>query len=520
MISVKFLSERLWVKVLGSTLLIVAAILVSMLALNLSSQSQSLFDQMEQDSRLLATSVGSAMFDALATGDNESVSRQFSRLAQSSKDVEVYVCDFNGIISFSTNIALVSQSIKETGSDSKTVGAVGKALETGTPSELLLKEDAAGKPYYSNFRLIYNEDRCQHCHGRSRKVLGGMFFRVSTQSAVARMESMRNKSILAGGLGLVILALILFFLTRMLISKPVQRVLDLAGKMRRGDLSQCLVVKGRDEISHMSARMNMVNESLRAMIGEITDSSLTLAKLASEQADSVRETSSSLEAITAITHKNAHNSQTVDQLMHEIHSVVKNTDRAMNELGKSMREIAQSSDETAKIIMNIDSIAFQTNLLALNASIEAARAGEAGAGFAVVANEVKSLAATAAQAARDTAQIVSATADRIRSGSSFVEEAMNAFHSVVEKTARASESINEINVATRQQSEGISSINEAISEIDKGVQMTASSARELSAATVVFKVKPDGPSKALPSPAESPKPALEQVQKAGRLLDR
>lgn len=507
-----FLRERLWVKVLGSTLIVLAAILGAMLAMNLRGQSDSLFEQVEHDSRLLAMSVGSAMFDALAIGDNDSVEKQFARLAESSKDIEVYVCDFNGSIRFATDPRLVKRPVNEAASDPKSLEGAVKALKAGDPAESLIREEGSGRPHLSRFKLIYNEQRCYHCHGKSRKVLGAMFLRASTEVAAARLENLRNKSLIAGGAGMLALAMILYFLVIRMVGKPVQRVLDLAGDMRRGDLSRNLAVVGRDEISHMTARMNLVNESLRTMIGEISQSAATLAELASGQAASVEETSSSLEEITAMTRRSAENSQAADQLMQEVRSMVEKTGRSMTELSKAMGEIVESSEETAKVIMKIESIAFQTNMLALNASIEAARAGEAGAGFAVVAEEVRSLADTAAKAAKETAGIANATAERVRSGGALAEEAGSSFLLVAQKVEMASQIINEINLATQEQSNGISLINAAVSEIDQGVQQTAASAEQLSASTIVFKVEQEN--------GAAPKPQTGAVSRSNGTSQR
>ena len=62
-----------------------------------------------------------------------------------------------------------------------------------------------GVPYLSQFRPILNEQRCFHCHGSSRKVLGGMQIRSSIQEAYVAATDSRNKGIILGIIGLVVL---------------------------------------------------------------------------------------------------------------------------------------------------------------------------------------------------------------------------------------------------------------------------------------------------------------------------
>jgi methyl-accepting chemotaxis protein len=78
-----------------------------------------------------------------------------------------------------------------------------------------------------------------------------------------------------------------------MVNRPVQQLLDLAGKMRGGDLSHTLEVRGRTEISHMTGRMNLVNQNLREMISEMAAASNNLSSSASEQASALEETSAS-----------------------------------------------------------------------------------------------------------------------------------------------------------------------------------------------------------------------------------
>ncbi|MBI9087318.1 MAG: hypothetical protein JEZ11_27235 [Desulfobacterales bacterium] len=211
---------------------------------------------------------------------------------------------------------------------------------------------------------------------------------------------------------------------------------------------------------------------------QITSTSQSLARGASEQAASVEETSSALEEMSAATKQNADRAGSANGLMKETNGIVDLAVHSMTELTTSMAGLSKASEETFKIVKTIDEIAFQTNLLALNAAVEAARAGEAGAGFAVVADEVRNLAMRSAEAARNTTVLIEDTVKRIKDGTELVSRTNNAFDRVAENASKAGKLVAEITEASIEQSQGIEQVNLAVTNIDEVVQQNAINAED------------------------------------------
>jgi methyl-accepting chemotaxis protein len=484
----KFFRQKLWVKVLFPILIAQLIVLSVIIGVNIQRQNKTQAQISAHDGENLALAVEGGMIDALAVGDNEIVVKQFERLKEKVAGLDVTIFDFNGDVTFSSNARYVGRNIAQYLNSKTIANQASVMLKTGQAPKQSFKERIDSIRYMSIFKPILNDSRCFHCHGRSRKVLGGMHVRTSIEKALLSSESTRNISILGGILGAALLGLIVYALFHKLVNKAVQRLLDLGGKMREGDLTCQVEVKGFDEISHMSARMNMVNATLKKMIREISNSSHSLSEDSASQAASLEETTASVNQMATMIKNNVDHTHQADELMEAAGQVFVKSKDAMAEVTEAMTAISSASQETSKIIKTIDEIAFQTNLLALNASVEAARAGEAGAGFAVVADEVRNLALRAADAARNTSDLIEQTVNKIEVGSQRVQVTNEHFSDLSSKIDAFSRLIHEIADASGEQLQGISQINKAVTLIDDSTQQNSVLAERLAKAADRFKI--------------------------------
>jgi len=235
-------------------------------------------------------------------------------------------------------------------------------------------------------------------------------------------------------------------------------------------------------VNLMIDELNAGAEHTAAAATQISNSSVSLAEQASEQAAAVEETSASLEEMTAGVRETTQNTESCQSLMGEAKAIVERGLLEMEQMNEAIGTIKSSADETAKIVKTIDEIAFQTNLLALNAAVEAARAGEAGKGFAVVAEEVRNLAQRAAEAARDTAELIAGSVQHADSGVAVAGRTREAFLATAESAGKVAQLVDEIAGAAREQSTGIDQINKAVGQMDKVTQSSAANAEESASA--------------------------------------
>lgn len=246
-------------------------------------------------------------------------------------------------------------------------------------------------------------------------------------------DSLLQTFLFLGGAALI-LSIIFSRIIGSSIAKKIIHISKAMDKVAEGDFTVIFNKIGKDEIAHMSNKINVTLEKIRDSILGVVEGSKTIGEMAATLSATSEEMSASTnEVATAIQDVARGASSQAEELMNvvnvvsdfsreletiqqKLELVTKNTyeteEKAgygKNQLDLLMDSIVQIKESFERVQSKIEGLAraiskigsitdvingisSETDLLALNAAIEAARAGEAGRGFAVVAEEVRKLA--------------------------------------------------------------------------------------------------------------------------------
>ncbi|KPK00723.1 MAG: hypothetical protein AMJ60_00275 [Desulfobacterales bacterium SG8_35] len=243
---------------------------------------------METLSMDLAASTYSGIKYPMSVGDSAAVEQVLTDIREKMEGIEVFICDNNQLITWSTHRDKVYTNITNTITNTASLTALSVLLDSGEAPKESFETEIDGKRHIIIIEPILNEEVCFHCHGSSRKVIGGMIVKTDVERALMTVTAAKNRTIFTTILALLAIITISYALIEKFISRRVQRLAEGVKKVAAGNLDIEIQARSSDEIGDLARSFNTMTHELKEARDEITNWTLTLEDLVEERTDQLK----------------------------------------------------------------------------------------------------------------------------------------------------------------------------------------------------------------------------------------
>ena len=223
---IDFLKKRLANKILVAIVITIVLIMGTEIIVRIYFGTRDRIELMNMLARDMASSTYAGIKHPMAVGDAEGIKRELSDIRETVKDIEVFICNFDQDIIYSTHEEKVNTRIADSIHNKAALQTLNEILKTGIEPQSPFEDEISGERYLVSFYPILNEKECHHCHGPSRKVIGSMAIRISAEKVYATVAAQRNRTLVLTLFGISIVISIIYLVVNKFIRRPVENLAD------------------------------------------------------------------------------------------------------------------------------------------------------------------------------------------------------------------------------------------------------------------------------------------------------
>jgi len=270
------------VKILVVLFVSVAIVMTAVIYLTVTHQTEEMLKEVTANSEETASTIYAGIKYPMSVGDSGAVEKQLLEIKDRLKNIEVFICDTNKKIVFSTHLESIKKDLDNFILNKNILDELSYYLKSGELPEKTFEEQIGQKKYLVHIHTVQNQEECFRCHGPQKKVLGAILLRKSADKNYAAIATLKNNNMFVSILGIFAVILISHTLMVRVISRPVKRlaadIRELPMRISDGSYSVMTDVDRTDEVGDMQNSFNHMASELNEKTKALERSNIKIVK--------------------------------------------------------------------------------------------------------------------------------------------------------------------------------------------------------------------------------------------------
>jgi two-component system NtrC family sensor kinase len=314
---------------------------------NIQSQSSSLLNEVERHARQLSDAVKSDTEYDMLRNDRDRIHESIRRIGQQESIDRVRVFNKSGEVIYSSDPAEIGKMVDKQAESCYRCHSAGKPLDhlEMQARTRVFRPDQESSRLLGIINPIYNSETCWtaacHAHPREQTVLGVLDVTIPLTEIDRNIWRSQLAVMILAVSVILVLSLIVWFMVRWWIDRPVQELLAGMKHVAGGNLAHRVDVKRDDELGTLARSFNNMTENLAQARLQLFQSD-KLASLGRLAAGVAHEINNPLTAVLTYSSYLLKRSQGQSEMRNDLNVIVSETIRC-REIVKSLLDFARQT---------------------------------------------------------------------------------------------------------------------------------------------------------------------------------
>ncbi|MCX7988507.1 MAG: ATP-binding protein [Thermodesulfovibrio sp.] len=266
----KFITQKIGNKLLLTFIIIITIVMIIEIWFRIYFGKGDRLRLVEAGNNEVLDTIYATMKYPLTVGDSDSMHRDLEEIGRKYKNIRVYLTDFNGFISFSTNKEIIHSKIEDVITNEEFKDLFKRSISQNSTSKQSVEFKLNGERNLITILPIHNSPECFHCHGSSRKVLGALVMSTGLEEVYRTVNAQRNRSVALTIFAFFLGTVVITFIVKKIIRNPLNTLVDATQRFAKGEMTT-ISKYPKDEIG-------ILIETFNYMVNEVAKSKMELEK--------------------------------------------------------------------------------------------------------------------------------------------------------------------------------------------------------------------------------------------------